>query len=473
MNFDNFWYKGKNYSYLSTTHLYNHLIGSYLTSPFSKSADSSYLMVWDGGTFPLIYFFDPKKNDLEFLGTPLYFGANVYSVFCQHFGPYKKNSNVIKDELSIAGKIMAYVGVGDFNMEIFSFLEQIYRELQPSLSKSQNLPNIPYQFATKFIRTTRNMNYRDEDIISTFHYFIEKLLIEGINEILNRDGNRSENFCYSGGAALNIKWNSKIRETLNLNTWIPPFPNDSGSSIGAACAILYNKYDIKSLNWDVYKGAPLKKRKVTTDHTGDWKSIECNIPRLAKILFELKKPVAFLTDNAEIGPRALGNRSILADATTFQMKSILNSIKQREEYRPVAPICIESMSEEIFVPGGSDPYMLYEHRVKKEWTLKIPAVIHLDGTARLQTINNSNNKYLYNLLIEYYKLSNVPVLVNTSANYNGRGFFPDIESAMSWGGVEFIWSDNLLFYTENQTDSLDRIFAQKNIDYQVLKFKNL
>ncbi|WP_394750053.1 carbamoyltransferase N-terminal domain-containing protein [Spongiimicrobium salis] len=460
VNFDNFIFKGVNYPYSSTTHLYNHLIGSYATSSFSKKRDPAYLMVWDGGTFPLIYFFNPKKDILEYLGSPFYFGANVYSIFCQHFGPYKKNGNVIKDELSIAGKIMAYVALGEINNEILNSLNQVYDEMESSLRKIENLPNIPYQYATKFIRNIRDKKYRDEDIITTFHYFIETLLINGIRKILKRDGNRSENLCYSGGAALNIKWNSKIRKTFGLNIWIPPFPNDSGSSIGAAAALIYDKYEIASIDWDVYRG-PYLKRKKDINHSVNWKSINCSPTQLAHILFKLKKPVVFLTNNAELGPRALGNRSILADATTSQMKVIINDLKQREQYRPLAPICIESMANKIFTPGGTDPYMLFEHRVNRDWSPKIPAVIHSDGTARLQTINSSNNKPMYNVLMEYYKLSGIPVLVNTSANYKGRGFFPDVESAMDWGKIDFIWSENVLFYNEKQIKSIEKVFELK------------
>lgn len=459
-SFENFIYKGRNYSYSSTTHLYNHLMGSYATSRFSISNETTYMMVWDGGTFPLIYYFDPKMNHLEYLGCPFYFGANVYSIFCQHFGPYKKNGNVIKDELSIAGKIMAYVAVGNLNIEILNLLRQVYLEMHPLLQKIDNLPKMPYHFATKFIRISRGMSFKDEDIITTFHYFIETLLVEGIDGILKRDGNRSANFCYSGGAALNIKWNSKIRESLGLNIWIPPFPNDSGSSIGAAAALLYNIYRTTSLEWNVYKGPSLK-RMATKNLAINWKSMNCSASELAKVIFYLKKPVVFLNKNAELGPRALGNRSIIAEATTYHMKTAINTIKEREQYRPLAPICIESMADDIFTPGGADPYMLFEHRIKKEWEPRIPAVIHLDGTARLQTVNSSNNKSMYNLLVEYYKLSNIPVLVNTSANFKGSGFFPDIESVMVWGKVDFIWSDNVLYYAEYQAKSLENVFELK------------
>jgi carbamoyltransferase len=89
--------------------------------------------------------------------------------------------------------------------------------------------------------------------------------------------------------------------------------------------------------------------------------------------------------------------------------------------------------------------MLYDHRVKDDWKDKVPAICHLDGSARIQTVNNKENSVIFELLTEYKKLSGIPLLCNTSANYKGKGFFPDVQSAVEWGRVNYVWSDHTLY----------------------------
>jgi len=176
-----------------------------------------------------------------------------------------------------------------------------------------------------------------------------------------------------------------------------------------------------------------------------WSTFDCSLQELAEVLHVLDEPVVFLNGRAELGPRALGNRSILGAPVNPGMKTTLNRVKKREDYRPVAPICIEEDAKGIFLPGSPDPLMLYDHLVKDDWKDKIPAVCHLDGTARLQTISHIDNPVIYELLMEYKKLSGVPLLCNTSANYNGKGFFPDAESATTWGQVDMVWCETKMY----------------------------
>ena len=166
---------------------------------------------------------------------------------------------------------------------------------------------------------------------------------------------------------------------------------------------------------------------------------------MAEILHVFDEPMVHISDRAELGPRALGNRSIIAPAVNPSMKVRLNQVKNREEYRPVAPICMEEEAAAIFSPGNSDPYMLFDHKVKPEWMDKVPAICHIDGTARLQTISRDSNPRVYELLAAYKELSGVPVLCNTSANYSGKGFFPDVESVIKWDKVNMVWSNGKLY----------------------------
>jgi acyl carrier protein len=136
------------------------------------------------------------------------------------------------------------------------------------------------------------------------------------------------------------------------------------------------------------------------------------------------------------------------------MKDRLNVIKGRAGYRPIAPICLSALSSDVFVPGSDDPYMLFEHRLRDGWADRIPAIVHLDGTARLQTIDLAADSVTARILAAYVEISGIPVLCNTSANFNGRGFFPDVASAAKWGGTRYIWSAGALYINPQALDSL-------------------
>jgi len=251
----------------------------------------------------------------------------------------------------------------------------------------------------------------------------------------------------AGGCALNIKWNTAIRNSgLFDSVYVPPFPNDSGSAIGAACCLMINKLQKTCLDWNVYSGPAI----IENSPAVGWNTRECSIKELAKLIHDTNEPVVLLNKNAELGPRALGNRSIVAAPTSPAMKDILNIIKIREYYRPVSPICLEEKAANIFDPGITDPYMLFDHKVKQNWIDKIPAVCHLDGTARLQTVNSEQNPLIFELLIEYEKLSNIPMLCNTSANNKGSGFFPDVFSATDWNKANYVWCCNMLYEKEDK-----------------------
>jgi carbamoyltransferase len=195
-----------------------------------------------------------------------------------------------------------------------------------------------------------------------------------------------------------------------------------------------------ALEWNVYAGPQL----VAEQMPPGWAARECDEGELARILHERGEPVVVLSGRAEAGPRALGNRSILAPAIDPAMKDRLNDIKDRASYRPVAPICLASRAAEVFTPGYADRYMLFEHRPRGEWAQRIPAVVHLDGTARLQTIDPSEGA-AGRILAAYERLSGIPVLCNTSANLNGHGFFPDVATAARWGRTRYVWSDGVLY----------------------------
>lgn len=434
-----------NLKYTSYMHVTGHIFGAYTTSPFSREEASSYILVWDGGMPPQLFYFDFNSKKVINNGYLFLFTGDIYTGFAKEYKPFNE---IEKHHYSVPGKLMAYIALGETKQDLLNQFQNIYDELEQNAGKEPNIRSIN-KINKDFIDKVKNYldnetrGFRHQDILSTFHMFIEKLLINKLKVITSRDNISTKRLCISGGCGLSIKWNSKIRESgIFSRVWVPPFPNDSGSSIGVAASLMVQRNSIYSLKWDVYSGPSLVENE---QRNKSYLSKKCDIESLALMLSQIGEPIVFLNGRAELGPRALGNRSIIAPAINPKMKDLLNRIKGREKYRPVSPICLETEAKYIFSPGTHDPYMLFDHFVKKEWENKVPAIVHLDKSARLQTLNKNQNKIFYQLLSYYYKISGIPLLCNTSANFNGKGFFPDVHSAMQWDKLNFIWSNGMLY----------------------------
>ncbi len=439
------------YDYASYMHVSGHVLGTYCASPFAAAGEPAYVLVWDGGQYPRLYHVDPAQRRVSNKGHLFLFLGTIYGIMGHYFGPYKKTEAELEEDrrdrqlegyfggYSIAGKLMSYIALGEVQPELLAELPRIHRrELE-----------IENTFEHRYMRAVKafvhGKGYLDADVLRTQHAYVQKLLISGLREKLRPPSEPPANFCFTGGSALNIKWNSAIRKAgLFGNVWVPPFPNDSGSAMGAACCEMLTQTGRTAIRWSVFSGPTIHANAPAPG----WMRRDCNTASLAKLLATEGEPVIFLNGAAELGPRALGNRSILAPATNPQMKTRLNEIKNREPFRPVAPICLEECAAKIFDPGCHDPFMLFDHAVRDSWRATVPAICHLDGTARLQTVNETDNPAVYQLLTEYHRIAGIPLLCNTSANFKGSGFFPDVESATRWGRVNYVWCNETLYYKE-------------------------
>ncbi|CDX57631.1 Carbamoyltransferase (Nodulation protein U) [Mesorhizobium plurifarium] len=438
---------GRLFSYRSYPHVTGHVTSAYCTSPFAKTGQPAFCLVWDGCIFPRLYYVE--RRGARFLECLFPVIGHLYAAAGHHFGPYKRAG---RDwDLGIAGKLMAYIALGSVHEDIVAVFQELYQkrfagdtELASRYSADINGAELSLAAVHDFFEASalRLRDQAPEDVLASFHVFLERLLVSEMAAAVERHAHFSgaRNLCIAGGCGLNIKWNSALRETgLFDAVWVPPFPNDSGSAIGAACSAIVAQDGFVPLEWSVYSGPALLDGQLPSG----WDSAPCSMRELASILAS-NKPVIFLTGRAELGPRALGGRSILAAATSPEMKDYLNDVKLREHFRPVAPICLEDRAPEIFSPGTPDPYMLFDHQTRAEWRDQVPAVVHLDGSARLQTVSRTSEHKVAELLIEYEKLTGIPLLCNTSANHHGRGFFPDAAAACHWGRIEHIWSDGVL-----------------------------
>jgi carbamoyltransferase len=236
---------------------------------------------------------------------------------------------------------------------------------------------------------------------------------------------RGGNLCLAGGVALNCVLNGRLRDAgLFRNIWIQPAAGDAGTALGAALWVDaklrrgHRNFSMDHPYWgpsftdeDVEKF--LKWTKVPYRKMSD-------VAKETAALLAQDKIIGWYQGRMEFGPRALGGRSILASPIRAEMQSRLNDIKDREDFRPVAPAVIEEDASEWFEQGGYSPFMLFVCPVRKEKEDLIPAVKHVDGTARIQTVNRNQHPLYYDLLQEFKKITGVPVLVNTSFNTRGE-----------------------------------------------------
>jgi carbamoyltransferase len=195
------------------------------------------------------------------------------------------------------------------------------------------------------------------------------------------------------------------------DVWIMPNPGDAGSSLGAAAA-LYGKH----INWK-------------SPYLGHNLGGEYPVDKILKAILT-NKIAAVATGRAEYGPRALGNRSILADPRDPNIKDRVNLIKRRELFRPFAPVVMEEHANKWFKMDFASPYMQYA--VECLQPDKIPAVVHKDGTSRVQTVNKEQHPGLYEVLSNWYTITGVPVLLNTSLNIKGQPLLNDKKDIIEW-----------------------------------------
>lgn len=443
-------------AFRSFSHGTDHAMAAYCTSPFAAAQEPALVTVWDGGMVPMIYLADPRHGRLECVGPVGRISGALFPIFSSHFDAFRVNHAARMSEqsgpglealLPIAGKAMAYASLDAVSEPAIAVMRAATDEF-PLIDAA-----IPaYLWSRRVIQRAAPLKLSDPALIGSLQEFLYRHLSESLDALLlGRPDLRGLPICMSGGCALNIKWNSGLRSSGRFPAvWVPPFPNDSGSAIGAACTEMARGGAGWGLEWSVFAGPGAVR---TGAPEPGWTASACGIEELAKILEAEGEPVVVVDGPAELGPRALGHRSIIAPATSPRMKDRLNDIKNREPYRPVAPICLVHRAPEIFDPGTEDPYMLFDHQIRPEWLHRIPAVAHVDESARLQTVGPDND-LMWRLLTAYEELTGVPVLCNTSANLKGSGFFPDAASAMRWGGVRRVWSDGTL-YTADAGDPQD------------------
>jgi carbamoyltransferase len=241
----------------------------------------------------------------------------------------------------------------------------------------------------------------------------------------------------AGGVALNCVANSVLaREGPFERIWVQPAAGDAGTALGAALHVAYELGD--------------ELRPMTTAALGrEWADSELagwldraevpyerppDVAAAAAEAIARNQVVAWFQGRSEYGPRALGHRSLLANASHAENLERLNEIKGREQFRPVAPMVPAERAAEIFEGPLPSPYMLFTHRVRGGWRERIPAAVHVDGTARIQTVDRDQEPLVARMLDRFEELTGVPVVVNTSLNTAGRPMVDDPRDALECFG---------------------------------------
>jgi len=419
-------------------HHLSHAASAFLVSPFKEAA----ILTLDGvGEWETATKGVGKGNKIElkkFINFPnsiglLYSAFTYYCGFRINNGEYKmmglapygepKYEKVIKDNL------IEIKDDGSFrlNMKYFSYeyglksisqkFIQLFDNQPPLKQKSESFPQ----------------HYRD--VAASIQTVTEEVILKMIEGLYQET--KLKNLCMAGGVALNSAVNGKIiPKTSFENLYIQPAAGDAGGALGTAFYIYNSLLDKKRefIMDEVFYGPSYSNdeiRRFLDDNKASYEYFE-DIEKLTKVVARLitdQKVVGWYQDRMEWGPRALGNRTLIADPRNPEMKDIMNAkVKHREPFRPFAPSVLEDKADEYFIPGNPSPFMLKVVQTK-QGRKKIPAVTHENGSSRIQTVNQKQNAKYYQLIKSFYDLTGCPVVLNTSFNIRGEPIVNTPENA--------------------------------------------
>ena len=423
--------KGFNGKIIFPEHHISHAAYAFFTSPFTESAILTVDGVGEWSTTGFGMAHDTKIEITHDIRWPHSLGL-FYSAFTYFLG-FKVNEGEYKlMGLSAYGKPAYYDLILDelidvkndgsihLNMEYFAFTYD-------KVMTNQNFSNL---FGIQPRKEGQKMEQIHYDIAASAQLALEDILLKMVDHVYKKT--KQKNLCFGGGVALNGVANHKIlKDGPFEKLHIPPSPGDAGSAVGCAQYSYFCheknrreiQFDTERIQNNIYLGPSFSNDEIKSyldTNNIEYKFLEREqlLETSAKLITE-SNVVGWFQGRMEWGPRALGNRSILADPRLSEMKDILNEkIKHRESFRPFAPSILEEYVSEYFELNVPSPYMLLVAKVKKPD--KIPAVTHVDGTGRLQSVSKHVNPLYYDLINKFYEKTGVPVIINTSMNVMGE-----------------------------------------------------
>lgn len=415
--------------FISIDHHLSHAYGSYFLSPFNDALvivmdgegnnnDTESYYIAEGQRLEKIGGNSPERNSAKGIGRTYEAFTNFLGWTDQEAGKtmglaaYGDSSNIKIPLFEL--KDTEIIGSLDYKYEkgVFDFLKRNNLDFGPIYSKGLN----PKSYVTA--------NYVQNET--------EKIIIELIRKLVKITGKR--NLCLAGGVALNCNVNNRIlKEKVVDNIFVLPASSDKGQAIGNALYGFYklngcipknplkNDFFGKSYNEEEITNSLNRKNNIFTKKYVPTKEIgfdkQTSIIKTTASLLAQNKIIGWFQGGSELGPRALGHRSIFCNPKTKEIKQVLNTkIKHREEFRPFAPSCLLEKMNEYFEFDRPSPFMLFSVSVRQNKINEIPAVVHIDNSARLQTVTKDDNDLFYDLITEFYKLTGIPILLNTSFN---------------------------------------------------------
>ena len=476
-------------------HHYSHAASAFFPSPF----EDAIILTLDGvGEWATTTIAVGKNNKLEII-KELHFPHSLgllYSAFTYYTG-FKVNSGEYKlmglapygkpiFRKIILEKLLDLKDDGSFKLDMKYF--DYATGLKMTNSKFSELFGHPVRNSKKDLLTQFHM-----DISASIQSVTEEIILKITKNISSKY--KINNLCLAGGVALNCVANGKIiKEKIFDHIWIQPAAGDAGGSLGAALAYWHHELKKPRLNTrDQMKGAYLGPKFENDFIEKKLKSLNANYKKLnrdeiisltAKELSN-EKTVGWFQGRMEFGPRALGGRSILADPRSEKMQKELNlKIKFRESFRPFAPSVLREDLNEWFDLDCDSPYMLLVSEVKKDKQIKmkiedenlfgidklnvkrssIPAITHVDYSARIQTVHKETNPRYYDLIKEFKKITNCSVLVNTSFNVRGEPIVCSVEDAFNCfmgTNLDILVIEDFILFKDKQEKSLITDYKNK------------
>jgi len=491
--------KKKDLNLLFTEHHISHAASSFYPSNFIESAILTIDGVGEWCTASISKGQDKKIEILRELHFPHSVGL-LYSAFTYYLG-FRVNSG----EYKLMG--LAPYGIEN-SEETLSFIEKIKSDIvdiKEDGSIFLNQKYFKYTYGLRMIKENKfkslfgfNTRKEEEEITQThcnmslaIQKVTEEIVIKMVRE--TKKLTNSNNLCLSGGVALNCVANGKIEELgIFENIYIQPASGDAGGSLGAALAVNHMYFDYErhySKEYDLMKGSYLgpyfsnkeivitnKKYKAVYKYIDSFEELSATVARL----ISEGNVVGWFQGKSEFGPRALGNRSILADPRNPEMQKKLNlKIKYREGFRPFAPSVLEEDYSEFFEGKTMSPYMLMVKKIQEKIKLNVPqeysklnywgklytnrsklqSITHVDFSARIQTVSKKTNLRYWKLINKFKKITNVGVLVNTSFNVRGEPIVNSPEDAFKCfmnTEMDVLVIENFLYIKKDQTTKIDK-----------------
>ncbi|WP_287492394.1 carbamoyltransferase C-terminal domain-containing protein [Sellimonas sp.] len=301
-----------------------------------------------------------------------------------------------------------------------------------------------------------------------------KIMCDNIEMAITKYGIKPENtyLAVVGGYGLNCPTNSKLLKKYKFKGFVsPPCVNDTGLSIGIGLYGFYKKlgkFDC-TIGSAFYGDEEINDVRKTLEQYKDYIHTIDEYEESQVVDDILNEPVIWFQGKAEMGPRALGHRSIIGDPRKIETKEFLNHIKLREWWRPVAPIVLKEDVQSWFGEEINSPYMLQSFKINEKKEHLVPAIIHLDKSARIQTLTRQDNEKLYNIILEFKKRTGVPILCNTSLNDKGEPIINSLEEAINFAlrkKIKVVYIDDLrIVLKKHELYEQKRPLARKYYNY--------